>query len=118
MSHPTTTYHLVPREYWQASDPFLDYTPEPFVDDGFIHTTHNPVELAATANRYYRDDPRPYLVLEIAMAQVRAPIMIEDPGGRYPHIYGPLNRDAIVAVHAAEREDDGTFRSPLVLPDG
>jgi uncharacterized protein (DUF952 family) len=52
-------------------------------------------------------------VLEIAMAHVRAPIMIEDPGGRYPHIYGPLNREAIVAVHAAERDEDGSFRSPL-----
>lgn len=114
MSHPVHTYHLVPADVWRASDPAVDYIPEPFEREGFIHTTHDAVELAATANRYYRDDPRPYVVLHIDMAKVRAPIRIEDPGGRYPHIHGPLNRDAIVGVTDAAREPDGRFRSPAV----
>ena len=33
--------------------------------DGFIHTTHAPDEVAAAGNRYYRDDPRPYLAIGI-----------------------------------------------------
>lgn len=114
MSHPTTTYHLVAREEWEAADPAADYTPEPFACDRFIHTTHHPVELAATANRYYRDDPRPFVVLHIDVSRVRAPIRIDDPGGRFPHIHGPLNRDAIVAVTEAARAPDGAFVSPLV----
>ena len=28
---------------------------------------------------------------------------------RYPHIHGPLNRDAIVAVTRAMRNEDGSF---------
>jgi uncharacterized protein (DUF952 family) len=114
MSHPPRTYHLAPREHWEASDPTAAYAPEPFAREGFIHTTHDPAELAAVANRYYRDDPRPYLVLHIETARVRPPVTIDDPGGRYPHIHGPLNRDAIVAVTEAARAADGTFRSPLV----
>jgi uncharacterized protein (DUF952 family) len=117
MSHPVRTYHLVPKDHWEASDPAGDYLPEPFAEEGFIHTTHQPEELVAVANRSYRDDPRPYLVLHIDVAKVRAPIRIEDPGGRYPHIYGPLNRDAIVAVTAAARDDTGEFQSPM-LRDG
>ena len=114
MSHPARTYHLVPRDHWESRDPGADYLPEPFEEEGFIHTTHQPEELIAVANRYYRDDPRPYLVLHIDVSRVRAPIAIEDPGGRYPHIYGPLNRDAIVAVTEVERDKGGAFRS-LVL---
>ena len=114
MSHPARTYHLVPAAYWQASDPAADYTPEPFAAEGFIHTTHNPIELAATANRYYRADRQPYLVLHIDLSRVRPPVRIDDPAGRYPHIHGPLNRDAIIAVTDAVREPDGAFRYPLV----
>jgi uncharacterized protein (DUF952 family) len=114
MSHPARTYHVTPRVHWEAGDPSDDYTPEPFPREGFIHTTHDPVELAVTANRYYRDDPRPYVVLHIDVARVQAPIRISDPGGRYPHILGPLNRDAIIAVSDAARDDEGTFQSPLV----
>ena len=29
----------------------------------------------------------------------------------FPHIYGPLNRDAIVEIRAATRAADGTFLS-------
>ena len=54
------------------------------------------------------------LVVELPVQRVRAPIRIEDPGGRYPHIHGPLNRDAIAAVTEAARDADGGFRSPLV----
>ena len=111
MSHPAITYHLTPREHWEASDPARDYTPEPFAEEGFIHTTHDLDEVVAVANRYYASDPRPYVVLQIDVARVRAPVRIEDPSGRYPHIHGPLNRDAIIAVSDAAREPDGTFRS-------
>lgn len=114
MSHPAITYHLVPAAVWQAVDPLADYLPEGVAAEGFIHTTHDPVELAATANRYYRNDPRPFLALHIELARVRAPIRIENPGGRYPHIHGPLNQDAIVAVTAVQRGADGSFTSPAV----
>jgi uncharacterized protein (DUF952 family) len=48
------------------------------------------------------------------MTKLRAPVRIDDPGGRYPHIHGPLNRDAIVAVTEAVRSDDGRFGPRLV----
>jgi uncharacterized protein (DUF952 family) len=109
MSHPAITYHLTPKQWWQAHDPLVDYTPEPYAAEGFIHTTHDPTELIAVANRYYRDDPRPYVVVHINVSRVRPPVRIEDPGGRYLHIHGPLNRDAIIAVTDATRDPDGTF---------
>lgn len=114
VSHPARTYHLVPAAVWEAADPGTPYLPSEFAADGFIHTTHDPVEVAATGNRHYRDDPRPYVLLHIETARLTAPLVIEDPGGRYPHIYGPLNRDAIIAVTKVARDQDGSFRSPAV----
>jgi uncharacterized protein (DUF952 family) len=113
MPHPARTYHLVPAAVWQVTDPAADYLPEAFPQDAFIHTTHDPAELTGVGNRYYRNDPRPYVVLHIETALVRAPIRIEDPGGHFPHIYGPLNRDAIVAVTDVARDADGTFLSVI-----
>ena len=60
-------------------------------------------------NRYYRDDPRPYLVLEVDLQRVAAPVVYEDDARRFPHIYGPLERRAVRRVCRVERAADGTF---------
>src|SRR5919107_3223190 len=102
-------YHLVPREEYEAGDPRADYAPAAFADEGFIHLTDGADELAVVGNRYYRADGRPYVALHVDLARVRAPIRYEDPRRVYPHVYGPLNRDAIVAVVGVPRLPDGTF---------
>ncbi len=105
-------YHLVPREDFEAQDPAEEYVPPQFAHDGFIHLTDGADELAAVGNRYYRADPRPYLALLVDLARVRAPVRYEDPRRVYPHIHGPLNRDAILAVLDVARLPDGTFLAP------
>src|SRR4051795_7339469 len=91
------TYHLVPREEYERSDSSAEYLPSAYAADGFIHLTDGADELAAVGNRYYQADPRPYVALVVDLAKVRAPVRYEDPRRVYPHIYGPLNRDAILA---------------------
>jgi uncharacterized protein (DUF952 family) len=107
-----TSYHLVPREEYERTDSSTDYLPSAFAADGFIHLTDGADELATTGNRYYRADPRAFLALAIDLARVTAPVRYEDPRRIYPHIYGPLNRDAIVAVVDVPRAPDGTFLPP------
>lgn len=70
--------------------------------------------MAATGNRIYRADPRDFYILYIDTERVKSPIKYEDPAHIYPHIYGPLNRDAIVDKKVVLREADGTF---LVMPE-
>jgi len=65
--------------------------------------------MVATANRHYRDDPRPFVVLTLDLDRIRSPVRIEDPGGIYPHVFGPIDREAIVVVRPMPRADDGTF---------
>ena len=99
-----------------ALDPRADYAPESLGREGFIHNTEGVRELAATANRFFRDRSEPFVVLVIERARVRAPIRYDDPHRVYSHIYGPLNRDAIVRVLPMPRAADGTFLPPQEEP--
>ncbi len=103
------TLHLTPEAVWLSQAEYETYQPEPFADEGFIHCTDGESALIEVANAFYRADPRPYLVLVIDLARVSAPVRYEDPDCVFPHLYGPLNRDAVVAVRPIERRDDGTF---------
>lgn len=109
------TYHLVAQSLWESLDPNLEYLPGNFVDDGFIHCTDGEEEMARAANMFYQSNPGPHLYLYIDKLRVRAPIRYDDPERHYPHIYGALNRDAIIAIRPAPREGDGTFLPPEPL---
>ncbi len=108
-------YHLVAQSFWKSLDARADYVPRDFARDGFIHCTDGAEEMARVANAFYRSDPDPQLYLYIDKARVRAPIRYDDAERRYPHIYGALNRDAIVAIHSARRNADGTYLPPEPL---
>ncbi len=116
LAHMDLTFHLVPQSYFDALDPRADYAPRDFARAGFIHCTDGADEMARTANRYYKMDAQPHYYLYIDKTRVRAPIRYDDAARLYPHLYGALNRDAIVAVRAAGRAADGTFLPPAALP--
>lgn len=109
------TFHLAPQSYFDSLDPRADYISRDFARDGFIHCTDGAAEMARTANRYYQSNPEPHCYLYIDKSRVRAPIRYDDAGRIYPHIYGALNRDAIIAVRVARREADDTFLEPEPL---
>ena len=56
------TYHLVPAVDWAAAATADRYIAASLADEGFIHCTDGVDELVHTANRYYRADPRPFVV--------------------------------------------------------
>ena len=130
------TYHLVPQLYFDALDPGRDYTPRDFAREGFIHCTDGADEMARTANRYYRTAPEAFYYLTLDKDRLRAPWRYDDPVPHqhaaqetkdnqepprdaaskiYPHIYGALNRDAIIAIRPARRDANGNFLAPEPL---
>jgi uncharacterized protein (DUF952 family) len=111
MSGEDVLFHLVAGAYYRDCDSNAPYTPESFADEGFIHCTDGLDNVTAVGNRYYKDDLRMYIVLVIERVKVEAEIKYED-AGIYPHIYGPLNRDAISDVLPIMRESDGSFVKP------
>jgi uncharacterized protein (DUF952 family) len=62
-----------------------------------------------TANRFYAADPRPFVVLTLDLDALSVPWRYDDPEQRFPHVYGPLDPAAVIAVTRIARTADGTF---------
>ena len=103
------TFHLTPAAWWAAADLTAPLTAPSLETEGFIHCTTGADEMVATANRHYRDDPRPFVVLTLDLERLTAPVRVDDPAGIYPHVFGPIDRAAIVGVQPVARDVDGTF---------
>ena len=103
------TLHLTPEPVWLDQRLLNEYRPEGFDDEGFVHCTDDEDLMLEVANRYYKDDPRPFLLVDLDLDVVSALVVYEDDEGRYPHVYGPIERDAVRRVRRVERAADGTF---------
>ena len=110
MTRPTL--HLVPEAAWEAHDPSSPYLPAPYPEDGFVHCTDGDEAVVAVANRFYRDDPRSFLLLTLDLDRTGSPWRFDDPERRYPHVYGPVDPACILEVRRMLRDADGQFRSP------
>jgi uncharacterized protein (DUF952 family) len=100
---------MVPADVWGGRDPSAPYVPAAFADDGFIHCTDGDEGMVATANRFYRDDPRAFHVLTVDLDATGSPWRFDDPEQRFPHIYGPIAPTAVVDVRQMVRSADGAF---------
>jgi uncharacterized protein (DUF952 family) len=111
--------HLVGAADWEraraAGEP---YAPASLAAEGFVHCTATDEVLLAVANRFYVDEPDEFVVLSIDESRLRAEVRWESglpappPGSDavvFPHVYGPLDLDAVVGVRRAVRADNGTF---------
>ncbi len=104
-----TIYHLVLPSAWEqnAGQP---YRAESLAGEGFIHGSYAE-QVAASANRFYADK-QDLLVLHIDPTRLTSPWR-EEPAGSgefFPHIYGPINPDAVIAVQALRRGADGRWQ--------
>jgi uncharacterized protein (DUF952 family) len=90
-------YHIVMPEAWAASDD-NQYEAESLASEGFIHCSFEH-QLDGVLQRYYSDAER-VVLLEIESDRLTSKLVNEpSTGGEiYPHIYGPINRDAIVSA--------------------
>jgi glutathione S-transferase len=95
-------YHLVLPSNWSIGSD-RDYAAASLAGEGFIHCSFAD-QVEASANRFYADAAE-ILVLRIDPARLRSPMKVEasGSGALFPHIYGPINRDAVTQVIALER---------------
>jgi len=105
-------YHLVIPSLWMAA-PERDYEANSLAGEGFIHCSFVR-QVERSANKFYKDAPE-LSVLRIDPSRLRPPLKVEASGGGelYPHVYGPINRDAVTAVIPLVRAD-----GRWVLPAG
>ena len=92
----TRLYHLVAAGDWPGDDE--DYQPSSLATEGFIHLS-TASQVAATSLRYYADVADLLLVAidpDALVAEVRWEDLVGH--GDFPHLYGALNRSAVVSV--------------------
>jgi uncharacterized protein (DUF952 family) len=99
-------FHIIDPAQWTAAKATGALTS----DEAFLHFSFAH-QVAATANRYYRDRPD-LMVVEVDAAAVPAELRIEDTTGRgesFPHVYGPVPADAARAEHRLTRDAGGDW---------
>ena len=116
----TTIYHLVPQSYHLQYPADQPYYPATFDEEGFIHCTAEPDLLQTIANLFFAALEEPLLVYELDTAKLTSPLKYESPTPAptdttpivanpisdtqlFPHIYGPINRQAISNIHTLQR---------------
>ncbi len=106
-------YHILPRTRWESQPPNAPYVANSLAEEGFLHCTGEREWLLRVANRFYRDEPGEWLALLIDEALVASEVRWETADGhRFPHIYGPLNLDAVVGSVTLPRDEAGEFQLP------
>src|SRR5262249_54048650 len=103
-------YHILARPVWEKrAEPYRHASLD---SEGFIHCSYEH-QVAWAANRFYRDR-YDLVVLCIEPHRLSSPVRPEDPGWGEcsPHIYGPIDRKAIIAVRSLERGADGQWTFP------
>lgn len=108
-------FHITPAADWEAARAAGSYAADSLASEGFIHFSTRR-QVLAVAERFYGGRAG-LVLLEADPARLAAELRYEEsePGERFPHLYGPLNLDAVVSVHPFPPEPDGTFRMPAGL---
>ncbi|MCX6017907.1 MAG: DUF952 domain-containing protein [Chloroflexi bacterium] len=126
--------HLVSKAEWEALPANQPYAAPSLEQEGFIHCTDGEGVMLDVANRFYRGQSGDFVLLEVDEVKVMAPVKREAPADPkpavgaalppeveaehgesvaprplFPHVYGPIDRAAIVAVRPVLRDTDGRF---------
>lgn len=113
-----TILHITSPQAWQQAQSVGEYRAESLDAEGFIHCS-TPAQVCEVAERYYKGQ-HGLILLAINPERLRAPLMYEGPDdpsyGYYPHIYGAINLDAVMAVLPFEPDLAGRFALPIEIP--
>ncbi len=120
MPPDTFILHLASHAAWLAAVDQGLYRADSLATEGFIHCS-KPSQIVEVANAFYRGQ-RGLVLLVIEPARLTSELKWEPPaepapsharaGDLFPHIYGPLDLEAVTDVIPFEPAADGTFTLP------
>lgn len=111
-----TLIHISTPADWQTAQTNGEYTAASLFSEGFIHCSFIH-QTAATANRHF-PGTRGLILLVLDENRLTARLVHENTTGGselFPHIYGPINLDAVRAVLPFEPDTEGRFSLPAEL---
>ena len=115
-------YHIITPADWASAQKNGDHRPESLESENFIHCSTEK-QIAAVANAFYSGQ-KGLQLLVIETEKISALLKWEAPSdpapnkpskglhGEFPHIYGPLNLDAVVDVLDFSPNEDWLFTFP------
>ena len=91
-------FHITTREQWNHASLAGKYQADSLLTEGFIHCSTG-AQLAASGRRHFAGEIG-LVVLEIDPAELRWELRWEESpqGETFPHLYGPLDLDAVISV--------------------
>jgi uncharacterized protein (DUF952 family) len=112
--------HITSAAEWKAAQERGFYTAPSLETEGFIHCSTEK-QVTHVANAFYRGQSG-LVLLVIEETRVKPQVKWEAPAGPpangisqndlFPHIYGPLNVDAVLKAVEFPSSSDGTFTLP------
>jgi uncharacterized protein (DUF952 family) len=103
-------YHITSQAAWQKALEDGIYYGDTLTTEGFIHCSTRE-QVAGSANRHYKGG-KGLVLLHIEPRRLQAEVRFENLSGGealFPHIYGPLNLEAVEKTEAFEAGTDGVF---------
>jgi uncharacterized protein (DUF952 family) len=114
-------FHITARKAWREALQRGEFRAESLETEGFIHCSTG-TQVLPVAEKYYQGRGR-LLLLMIDPSLLASDLKWEPPSGGapppgvpegelFPHIYGPINLEAIVKVFDLESNPDGQYTLP------
>ncbi len=115
-----TILHITSRPEWNSAEKKGLFASSSLISEGFIHCS-TPEQVVPVANAFYRGQSG-LVLLVVDETLLKPEVRWEAPSGTsaegissadlFPHIYGPLNVDAVVSVLDFPPDPAGNFNLP------
>jgi uncharacterized protein (DUF952 family) len=95
-------YHITSEEQWHHAQQLGYCTAPSLYTEGFIHCSLK-AQLAGVVQRYYQGHNN-FIILQINTKALKAVLQYDNAPSineLFPHIYGTINIEAVVATHPA-----------------
>lgn len=113
-------FHVSTAADWRAAQSVGTYTTSTLgvtlEQEGFIHLSRDS-QAGVVLAKYYADVAEPLTLLTVDTDRVTSPWRFDDvPGAElsFPHVYGPLNVDAVVDATPLARDAAGSWVLPTL----
>lgn len=111
--------HITSKQEWASAQQSGVYTAPSLESEGFIHCSTDR-QVLHVANAFYRGRTD-LVLLKLAEDRIKSQVRWEAPAGppaegisksdAFPHVYGPINLDAVTAVLDFPPDADGGWQS-------
>jgi uncharacterized protein (DUF952 family) len=120
-------FHITTRSAWRDSEQKGQYVAPSLSTEGFIHNS-TLSQVLPVAEKFYRGQTG-LVLLVIDPARLTSILKWEPPsdgtpppgvpaGEAFPHIYGPINLEAVLEVLDFQADSSGRFQLPSSLKTG